>query len=100
MDFRRARPDDAALLAALNAHVQDLHLAGEPEVYRPTVLGEVVAHFQTQLAKADCVVILAEEGGEALGCVVTTLASSPGHAFAHPRRCLLAVSYTHRTLPT
>jgi ribosomal protein S18 acetylase RimI-like enzyme len=88
MDIRPATAEDAALLAALNSHVHDQHVAAEPQVYRPTHANEVAAWFLTRLSNGD-VALIAQEGTESIGYVMARLVERPGHLFAYPRRFLL-----------
>ncbi len=88
MDIRRALPGDAALLAALNRHVHDLHVTIEPQVYRATAQDEVAAWFRARLGSGE-VALVAQEGDEPLGYVLARLVDGPGHLFKHPQRFLL-----------
>ena len=88
VEIRRAEGKDAALLAKLNSHVHDAHVAAEPDVYRPTRAEEVAAWFGERLGGGD-IVLLAHDGGEPLGYAMTQVVDKPGHLFAHGRRFLL-----------
>ncbi|MBA3908453.1 MAG: hypothetical protein C0524_00920 [Rhodobacter sp.] len=60
--LRRAMPDDAATLAALNAHVQGWHAAHYPDVFYPSPDTDgLLAYFADRLADPDCTVFLAGE---------------------------------------
>jgi ribosomal protein S18 acetylase RimI-like enzyme len=85
MDIRRATVADAALLARLNDHVHALHVAAEPEIYRPTVLAEVEDWMRARLGpEGGAEVLVAHEGDVALGYAVYREIRRPGHAFLHP----------------
>lgn len=86
MHLRRATSADAELLAELNRHVHDTHVAAEPDVYREPAPGALAAFYREQLAAADYVVIVAEAAGAATGCVCYRVHDSPANAFCHPRR--------------
>jgi diamine N-acetyltransferase len=88
MEIRRALPEDAPLLAALNRHVHDPHVAAEPSVYRPVHGDDVAAWFRERLTSGD-VALIASDGADAVGYVMSRIVDKPGHLFAHPRRYLL-----------
>src|SRR5262250_2792557 len=87
MDIRLAAAEDATLLAALNRHVHDPHVAAEPRLYRPVDPDAVAAWFRDRLAQGD-LALIAEDPGP-LGYLVARVVELPGHLFVHPRRHLL-----------
>jgi ribosomal protein S18 acetylase RimI-like enzyme len=88
MEIRRAVTEDAPVLALLNRHVQDPHVAAEPLIYRPARVDDVAAWFLARLKDGDTAFI-AHEGGESIGYVIFRVIDRPGHLFAHARRLLL-----------
>jgi ribosomal protein S18 acetylase RimI-like enzyme len=88
MEIRRATPDDATLLAALNRHVQDAHIAAEPQLYRTTQADDVSTWFLARLNGGDTGLI-AHEGSEPLGYAIARLMERPAKVFTQPRRYLL-----------
>jgi GNAT superfamily N-acetyltransferase len=53
MKIRRAGPGDVHVLATLNAYVQDLHVHGNPDVFKPADLRDVARWFSERLAGPD-----------------------------------------------
>ena len=66
---RQATQSDAAVVAVLNGHVHELHVAAEPDDFRRTELSEVQAFFALILSAADHVVLLAVAGEVPVGYV-------------------------------
>jgi len=89
MRVRAAGHDDIPALIRLNAEVQALHIAAEPDRYRVTAAEEVEAWFRMELRDEAVVALLAEDETGPVGYAMVRLADSPGHAFALPRRSAL-----------
>lgn len=87
--LRVAVPADAATLARLNHHVHDLHVAAEPEHYRPTDDAEVAERFAALIDGGRKVIVLAELDGAAVGYVVAQFIDTEVNAFAPVRRFAL-----------
>lgn len=90
MEIRRASISDVPHLTRLNAHVHDLHVAAEPEIYRETDPDEVTERFR-QILSVDggSEAFIAWLDGAPVGHVVFRAIGRPGHAYAHPSRYLL-----------
>lgn len=86
--LRRATPDDAATVAALNAHIQAWHAAHYPETFfaspAPVALA---AHFAARLAQPDVACFLA--GDPVLGYALCSLQDRPLSVFSPPVRRLM-----------
>lgn len=89
MKIRQATLAEVPLLAALNDHVHALHVLAEPEVYRPTVHGELQAHFRKILADEKAQVLVVEVGERPVGYVVVREVRSAGHTYHHPMAHML-----------
>jgi ribosomal protein S18 acetylase RimI-like enzyme len=88
MTPRRATPDDAAVVATLNAHVQGWHAAQYPEVFFATPdHAALVAHFRDRLADPACTAFLA--GDPALGYALCTLQTRDASVFSPAIRRLM-----------
>jgi ribosomal protein S18 acetylase RimI-like enzyme len=98
--IRKATAADIAALAGLNAHVQDEHVAAEPEIYRPAHVREVEARYAEVLQQRDAEVFVIELDDEPAGLVVMREVRHDGHTFIHPVRQMvvdeLVVARQHR----
>ena len=88
MEIRRATAADAAVLAQLNRHVHELHVAAEPRIYKPTSDEDVAAWFAGRM-KAGDTAFLAFEDAEPLGYALARVMERAAHVFGHPRRYVL-----------
>jgi len=86
---RNATTNDAELLAALNAHVHDLHVAQEPERYKPTERNELVARMGHILVDPATHAWIAEIEGEAVAHLIARELRHEGHVYVHPQHFLL-----------
>ncbi len=86
---RRATRADAITCATLHAHVQDVHVLGEPDRYRSPRLLQVEARFRELLSDRNVEIWLAVEGEEAVGYVVMHCVRHPGHAYVRPHAYVL-----------
>ena len=88
MNVRRARPDDAATMARLNAHVQGWHAAHYPDVFHahpdPAAL---TAWFADRLADPACTAFLA--GDPPLGYALCSLQTREASIFSPRVRRLM-----------
>ena len=86
--LRRATPDDAATVAALNAHIQAWHAAHYPEAFFATPDPVALqAHFAARLAEPGVTCFLA--GDPALGYALCSLQERPLSVFSPPVRRLM-----------
>lgn len=88
MGLRRATPDDAAILAGLNAHVQGWHAAHYPGVFyaRPDPAGLLI-YFTDRLADPACSAFLT--GDPALGYAICVLQTREASVFSPAIRRLM-----------
>ena len=86
--IRPCEPADTAALARLCSEVHALHVAGEPERYRPLEPGALEAWMADFFRKDEATGVLAERDGEVLGYALGRLASSEGNPFLLPSRTL------------
>jgi ribosomal protein S18 acetylase RimI-like enzyme len=99
--IRRARHADAALLARLNAAVQQPHHEAEPKRYKPVIPNDpsVIEWFAERLAQDECVIYIAESSGEAVGYAVCLLQERGESPFTYAVRRIhvdqIAVLETH-----
>jgi ribosomal protein S18 acetylase RimI-like enzyme len=85
---RRATPDDAAILAGLNAHVQGWHAARYPEVFHAAPDRDgLIVHFAARLADPACAAFVT--GDPPLGYALCTLQSREASVFSPAIRRLL-----------
>lgn len=89
MRVRPVTEADAAILAVLNAHVHDLHVAAEPRLYRPTDSEEVEAWLRETLGAGRSEGLIAFENDEPLGQVIFSKVEHAGHALVHPHAYLM-----------
>lgn len=85
MLLRPATDADANLLAELNRHVHELHVAAEPDLYCDYDPDAIAEACRERLASDGYRVIVAESAGTAVGCVTYRTRRSPAHAFCHAR---------------
>lgn len=86
--IRRATPGDAAIVAALNAHVQGWHAAQYPEAFFAAPdPARLTAHFADRLSDPAVTCLLA--GDPALGYALCALQERPLSVFSPPVRRLL-----------
>jgi ribosomal protein S18 acetylase RimI-like enzyme len=86
--IRRATPDDAAAIAALNAHVQGWHARTYPQAFHARPDPEALAaHFAERLADPEVVAFLA--GDPAVGYALCQVQSLPASVFSPAVRRLL-----------
>ena len=100
-DIQRATPEDAPALAALNAHVHQLHVDAHPHYFRPTDLDELNATFRDWLKRDDSATFIArDEDGTPIGYMRTRFYDQSPTPFHHQRTYLeldqIAVDPTYR----
>ncbi len=86
MQIREAVPGDEDALAALNAFVQEFHLAHNPSYFKPADLAEVAAWFGELLATPAARIWIAEQEGTPVGYALALLRERPVNAFCRARR--------------
>ncbi|ABS03737.1 GCN5-related N-acetyltransferase [Kineococcus radiotolerans SRS30216 = ATCC BAA-149] len=91
VNLRRATADDAETIAALNEHVQRLHLQAAPEQFTPIDRAAAQAFFATQLAGQDAVAWIADLSGQAVGY----LYAAEAHRAANPFTIEQHTLYVH-----
>jgi ribosomal protein S18 acetylase RimI-like enzyme len=88
MTPRRAGPEDAAVIARLNAHVQGWHAAQYPDVfYSNPEPDALVAYFSDRLADSTCTAFLA--GDPPLGYALCQLQTRDASIFSPAIRRLM-----------
>jgi ribosomal protein S18 acetylase RimI-like enzyme len=87
--IRKATVADVPALAVLNAYVQNLHVAAEPEIYRATAPRELEQRLRETLEWQGTHVLLAEVDDEPAGSVVMREVVSEGHTYIHPARQMM-----------
>lgn len=96
---RRAGPGDESLVASLNRHVHDLHVAAEPQEFHPAEVGEVQAFFAAVLASPTHLVFVAESAGP-IGYIWADELHRRRNAFKNERHLVyihhIAVAPEHR----
>lgn len=88
MKIRRAGEPDIESLVALNAVVQELHVAARPEVFVRPAEGAVAAWFGEVLRNDAARVWIAEFEGEAVGYLLAFDEERPANPFAGAQRWL------------
>lgn len=77
MNIRSATAADAGSLAELGAIVQALHHEHHPDWFKPADAAATRPYYERLLANDSVRAFVADDDGEALGCVVTRLVSMP-----------------------
>jgi GNAT superfamily N-acetyltransferase len=86
VNIRAAVPGDERSLAVLNGVVQQLHVAGRPDFFKPTQLDEVAAWFRPLLRKPTAGIWLAEDDGVPIGYVLAFVRERAENPFCPSRR--------------
>jgi ribosomal protein S18 acetylase RimI-like enzyme len=81
--LRPATPDDAALLAQLSQDVHRIHVANQPDFFKPIRPDdpELIAFYENQIATVTC--IIAEVDGEPVGYMMCQIVNRPENVFSY-----------------
>ncbi len=83
--IRSIASDEAALLVPLCEVVQDLHRQHRPDIFTPPAAdGDVIAYFKDWMNRPGVTVLLAEQGGLAVGYLLFEVQERPGTALSQP----------------
>ena len=85
MHIREATPADSAVLARLNTHVQDVHLAQRPEHFTATDPTATSEWFGRRLEEPGAHAWIAEVDERAVGYVLALRRQSQGNPFTRAR---------------
>jgi GNAT superfamily N-acetyltransferase len=85
-NIRQAAIGDEALLAGLNRFVQELHIAGRPEHFKPTQSEELARWYRSLLEQPATRIWIAEEDGLPVGYLLALVHEAPENPFARARR--------------
>ena len=84
MKIRRATIEDAALLAALNVTVQQLHYEQRPDVFKPPQVSEdIVQFFQDALSEPENHLFICEVDEQPVGYIHLKIIHRPENPFTH-----------------
>ena len=90
MEIRKAIVTDSLLLSSLSVDVQRLHAEHQPKFFKMPARDDfAVSFFDEMLANPAVSIFIAEENGEALGCVVCKLMERTENPFTFAMRYLL-----------
>ena len=90
MNTRSATPTDAFVLSRLSVDVQGLHARNHPEVFKmPESENFAVSFFEEMLADPTVTIFIAEDQGDAVGCIVCRLIERPENPFTFAADTLL-----------
>jgi len=90
MNIRQANASDSSLLSSLTVDVQRLHAENHPDIFKmPQNNDFAVAFFDEKLADPMVRIFIAEENGQALGCVLCKLVEREENPFTLAMRYLL-----------
>ena len=90
---RLATVDDATSLAVLCNQVQEVHVAGRPDVFSPSSSETLVDWFRARLAEPANRAWLADVAGEAVGYAFVTVHERAATPFTPPMRWLEIVQF-------
>ena len=82
---RQASEGDAEILADLNCHVQELHVANAPQRFKPVETVEVAEWYRKTLKNPDCRAWIAEADGLPAGYALTVYYDRPENPFCFRR---------------
>src|SRR5437763_8835967 len=83
MDVRRATASEAAIVARLNRHVQQLHADAAPRLFKQPGEGIDAQVFAELIARPDTHVLIGYADGEPVGHIVTQVVHPPEHPLRH-----------------
>jgi len=90
MKIRQAVSTDGLLLSSLSTGVQRLHAENHPDIFKmPQNEDFAVSFFDEMLASPTTRIFIAEENGEAFGCVVCKLIERDENPFTVAMRYLM-----------
>jgi ribosomal protein S18 acetylase RimI-like enzyme len=90
VQIRRATVDDAELIAQLVKPVHDIHVAAQPDFFKPYALSdELIADFRQRLLDPVNTFLIAEADGEAVGYVFAQVIERPDNLYSYASRYLL-----------
>ena len=81
MNIRRATVEDAATLASLCHHVQDIHIQARPDIYRPFDDAMLLAEMQSRMESDDMFAFIGEVDGRPIGYVMLVLIDRPASLY-------------------
>ena len=85
MEVRFAREDELERVNVLRRQVNDLHVAGKPEVFRPGFCDELRDYVRAIFADPEQRIVVAAEGDEVLGFAVLHHIRRPENPFMYER---------------
>lgn len=88
IEIRAAKHGDEASLVELTAIVHEMHLAAEPECFKPMDPSEMTEWFVARIDNPQTSIWIAEAAGDAIGCLVASLVEQPESPFRPARRYL------------
>lgn len=84
VNIRRATALDARLLAALNEPIHTAHFEARPDIFKPYDRSDALVNwYLEQIAQPENVLYIAEEDGEAVGCMYAKVVSRPSNPFIY-----------------
>ena len=90
MNIRLATPADSSRLSSLTVDVQSLHAKHYPNVFKMPESDDFArSFFDDMLADPSVRIFIAEEDGDAVGCIVCKLVERPENPFTFAARTLL-----------
>jgi len=90
MNIRQANAADSSLLSSLTTDVQRLHAENHPDIFKmPQNNDFAVTFFDEKLADSLVRIFIAEENGQALGCILCKLIEREENPFTLMMRYLL-----------
>jgi diamine N-acetyltransferase len=90
MNIRQATPADSLLLSSLSIDAQSLHAEHHPDIFKvPQSEDFAKSFFAEALADLTTRIFIAEEEGQALGCMLCKLIERQENPFTFARRFLI-----------
>lgn len=87
--IRHATQEDALLLAKLNRHVQEMHAAAVPTLFKPHSLVEMEESFRTRLlSKKDFYILIADEDATPVGYLSAQIMIREENPYTYAQRWL------------
>ena len=86
MVIRKATQDDLSRVNELRRQVNDVHVAGKPEVFRPGFSAALQQHLYTVFAQDDHEVLVAETEAGIAGFALLRYIDHPGSPYRLPAR--------------
>ncbi|MEQ8677507.1 MAG: GNAT family N-acetyltransferase [Aggregatilineales bacterium] len=86
MNIRRATAQDVKVVASLCHHVQEVHIQGRPDIFKPFDDEVLTEHMRLRLEAPDTIGFLGEADHQAVAYVMLAVIDKPASLYKHPEK--------------